>query len=136
MFHVNVLFSRIFIWALWWLIIKAETCCALDNEDHLRVMILLFIYLFRVSKRDVSLEACCTLFSQGKGKERPYHRRSTWKKRVLVQVAYVFQRKNVLLVNSATQRDFALYNKRQDLNVVTAVRFRHDLKVFFLIKTS
>jgi hypothetical protein len=54
---------------------------------------------------------------------------------VLVREAFVFQRKNVPLVISAPKVDFALYNKRQELNVVTAVRLRHDLKVF-LIKTS
>jgi hypothetical protein len=50
---------------------------------------------------------------------------------VLVPEADVFQRKNVPLVISAPKGDFALYNKRQELNVVTAVRLRHDLKVFF-----
>jgi hypothetical protein len=98
-------------------------------------MVLLFMYLFHVSERDVSLEDGCTLFSQGKEKERLYQRRSKWKNLVLVQEAYVFQRKNVPLVNSAPQGDFALYNKTQELNVVTAVRLRHDL-IVFLIKTS
>jgi hypothetical protein len=74
-------------------------------------------------------------FLQEKGKERPYQRRSTWRKRVLLREAFVFQRKNVPLVISAPKGDFALYNKRQELNVVTAVRLRHDMKVL-LIKTS
>ena len=102
---------------------------------HLRLMVLLFMYLFHVSERDVSLEDCCTLFSQGKGNKRPYQRRSTWRKRVLVREAFIFQRKNVPLVISAPKGDFALYNKRQELSVVTAVRLRHDFKVL-LIKTS
>jgi len=54
---------------------------------------------------------------------------------VLVREAFVFQRKNVPLVISAPKGDFALYNKRQELSVVTAVRLRHDFKVL-LIKTS
>jgi len=90
------------------------------------------MYLFHLSERDVSLKDCCTLFSQRKGNERPYRRRSTWKKRVLVQEAYVFQRKNVPLVISAPKGDFALYNKRQELNVVTAVRLRCNLNQNFM----
>jgi len=54
---------------------------------------------------------------------------------VLVREAFVFQRKNVPLIISAPKGGFALHNKRLELNVVTVVRLRQDLKVF-LIKTS
>jgi hypothetical protein len=128
---VSVLFSQIFILALWWHIIKAETCCTLDNE-HCPYTVEIDGFVILVSVAPIGM-GYLSLGSQGK-KEQPFQRRSAWRKLVFVREAYVFQRKNVPLVISTQKGDSVPYNKRQELSVVTAVRFRKDSQVFFKSK--